>query len=95
MWTQNTGIVSSNPARVPIKTPLLRKATGNHFIKSISLEKFRAVFLFSDMLEIEYATQLLLAISFIGNDFLNLHQYRVERSNLNLVGKMDYNCDDA
>ena len=36
---RNTGVVSSNPARVTIKTPLARKSTGNHLIKSTSLEK--------------------------------------------------------
>ena len=38
MWTYNTGAASSNPTFVT-KTPLVRKATGNHFIKSTSLEK--------------------------------------------------------
>ena len=49
------GVVSSNPTRVIIKTPL---ATGNHLIKSTSLEKLRAVSLVSAKLEIEYAMQL-------------------------------------
>ena len=35
--TYNTGVVSSNPTRVTIKTPLARKATGNHLIKSTFL----------------------------------------------------------
>ena len=35
----NTGDVSMNHTRVTIKTPLVRKATGNHLIKSTSLEK--------------------------------------------------------
>ena len=33
------GVVSSNPARVTIKTPLVRKATGKDLMKSTSLEK--------------------------------------------------------
>ena len=39
MRTRNTGVVSSNAARVTIKTPLVMKATGSHFIKSTPLEK--------------------------------------------------------
>ena len=35
--THTTWIASSNPARVPIKTPLARKATGSHLVKSTSL----------------------------------------------------------
>ena len=35
----NAGVVSSNPARVTMKTPLVRKETVNHFMKSTSLEK--------------------------------------------------------
>ena len=35
----NVEVVSSNPARVTIKTPLARNATGNHLTKSTSLEK--------------------------------------------------------
>ena len=38
MQTRNTGVVSSIPPRVTIKTPLVKKATGNHFIESTSLE---------------------------------------------------------
>ena len=36
MRTDNTGAVSSNPVRVTIKTPLVRKAMGNHLTKTIS-----------------------------------------------------------
>ena len=36
------GFVSSIPARVTIKAPLVRKATGNHLVKSTSLEKTRS-----------------------------------------------------
>ena len=36
----NIGLVSSNPAHVTIKGALMRKATGNHLIKSTSLEKY-------------------------------------------------------
>ena len=34
-----TGLVSSNPARVTVKTQLLRKATGNHLMNCTSLGK--------------------------------------------------------
>ena len=36
--TRNARVVSSNPANVPIKTQLMRKAVGNHLINSTSLE---------------------------------------------------------
>ena len=39
MRSRNSGVMSSSPANVIIKTPLARKAMGNHFMKSISLEK--------------------------------------------------------
>ena len=39
------------------KTPLVRKATGNHLIKSISLEEFSTLSLVSAKLEIESSTQ--------------------------------------
>ena len=58
MQTQTTGVGSSNPTRVTIRTPLVTKAIGNHLIKSTSLEKFRALSLASATLQIEYATQL-------------------------------------
>ena len=38
MWGHKTGVFSSNPTRATIKTPLVRNATGNHLIKSTSLE---------------------------------------------------------
>ena len=40
--THNTGVVSSNPARVTMKTPLARKTTGNHLIKPTALEKIQS-----------------------------------------------------
>ena len=39
MRTHNTGVVSSMPPCVTFKTPLARKVTGNHLLKSTSLEK--------------------------------------------------------
>ena len=60
MRTHNTGVVSSNPARVTIKTPLARKALGNHLIKSTALEKLRTLPLVSAKFKIEYATQIFL-----------------------------------
>ena len=39
MRTHNKWVVSSSPACVPIKTSLVRKATGNHLINSTSLEE--------------------------------------------------------
>ena len=39
MRTHNTGVVSSIPPSVTFKMSLVRKATGNHFMNSISLEK--------------------------------------------------------
>ena len=60
MRTHNTTVVSSNPARVTIKTPLTRKAKGNHLIKFTSLEKkLNALFLVSATLEIEHAMKFL------------------------------------
>ena len=40
--------------RVTVKTPLARKVTGNHLIKSTCLEKRKALSLVSAKLEIEY-----------------------------------------
>ena len=61
MQTHNTGVVSSIPPYVTFKAPLVRKATGNHLRKSISLEKnSRAQSVVSATLEIEYAAQQLL-----------------------------------
>ena len=57
MRTHNTGVVSSNPALVTRKMPSMRKATGNHLIKSTSLEKLTALSLVSTNLIIEYPTQ--------------------------------------
>ena len=37
--THSAGVVSSNPAHVTIEMSLVRKAKGNHLIKSISLEE--------------------------------------------------------
>ena len=39
LGTHNTGVVSSNPTPVTIEKPLVRKATGNHRIKSFFLGK--------------------------------------------------------
>ena len=39
MQTHNIGVVSSIPPCVIFKTPLVRKATGNHLMNSTSLEK--------------------------------------------------------
>ena len=39
MRNHDTRVVSSSPTRVTIKTPLVRKVTGNHLIKPTSLEK--------------------------------------------------------
>ena len=39
------------------KTPWMRKARGNHVIKSTSLENLRALSLVSATLEVEYPTQ--------------------------------------
>ena len=38
VYTHCAGVLSSNPVRVTMKTPLVRKATGNHLVKSTSLE---------------------------------------------------------
>ena len=48
MQAHNIGVVSSIPPFVTFKTPLVRKATGSHLMRSASLEK---------TLEIEYAVQ--------------------------------------
>ena len=55
MRTHNTGVVSSIPPCATIKTPSVRKAVGNHLIKSTLIVKLRA--LVTATLEIEYATQ--------------------------------------
>ena len=39
------GVVSCNPVRVTMKTPMARKATGNHLMKSTSLYKTGKTFL--------------------------------------------------
>ena len=84
MRTHNTGVVSSIPPCVTFKTPLVRKATGNHLMKSISLEKLRALSLVSATLEIEHAMKLvsLLAASwyqflyhYICSLVIRLHTY--------------------
>ena len=60
----NTDDVSSNSARVEIKTPLARKATVDHPIKSTSLRILRALSILfalslgSAKLEFEYAMQI-------------------------------------
>ena len=57
MQTHNTGVFILIPPCVTTKTPLARKSTGSRLIKSISLEKLRALYLASATLEMEYATQ--------------------------------------
>ena len=57
MRAHNTRIVSSIPPCVTFKTPLARKATGNHLMNSTFLEKLRAASLVAATLEIEYATE--------------------------------------
>ena len=39
MRSHNAGVVSLIPPFVTVKMPLVRKVTGNHLIKSTSLEK--------------------------------------------------------
>ena len=56
MRAHNAEVMGSNPTRV--RTPLVRKATGSHFIISTSLERLRALFLVTSTLEIGYTTQL-------------------------------------
>ena len=58
MLSYCTGAVNSVPPCVTMKTPLLRKAMGNHLIKSTSLEKLRALSLVSATLKIEYPMQV-------------------------------------
>ena len=62
-WANNTRVVSSNPTRARIITPLVRKAIGNQRINTISPEKFRALSLVSATLEIEHVTQFFRTIS--------------------------------
>ena len=56
-WTHNTGVGSSIPLCVTIKTPLVRKAMGSHLKKPLATNKLRALSLVSATLEIEYAMQ--------------------------------------
>ena len=58
MWIHYTGVVSSDPTRVTIETPLARKGTENHLMTSMFPRKGRALRLVSATLEIEYSTQL-------------------------------------
>ena len=46
-----------------IKTPLARKAAGNHLVKVTFLDRLRAMSLVSATLEIEYGTQKLSGLS--------------------------------
>ena len=60
MRIHETRVVSSNPTRVTIKTPLVRKAAGNHLIKSTFLEKKRrALSLVSATFKLGHVTQLI------------------------------------
>ena len=43
MRTHNTALVSSIPPCVTFKTPLVRKAMGNHLMNSTSLEKTQSL----------------------------------------------------
>ena len=52
-----TGILSSIPPCVTIKTPPVRKTTGNGLIKSTCREKLRALTMVSATLEIKYSKQ--------------------------------------
>ena len=55
--------MSSNPTRVTIETPLMRKAAGNTSSNLFPSEKLRALSLVSATLEIEYATQLVIWVT--------------------------------
>ena len=57
MGTHNTGFVSLISPCATKKAPLMRKATGNHLLKSTFLEKAQYPVLVSATIEIEYATQ--------------------------------------
>ena len=52
-----------------MKTPLERKATGNHLINSTSLENLKALSLVSATLDIEYVTSLVRKAK--GNHLIN------------------------
>ena len=56
--THNMGFVSLNSPYVTIETPLVKKATELHLMKSSSLEKLRALSRVSAALEIQYVMQL-------------------------------------
>ena len=56
--SHNAGVIISNPARVTIKAPLSRTATGNHLVKFTSVQKLRALSLVSAPLDIEYVAHL-------------------------------------
>ena len=57
MQTHNVEVVSSNPARVTIKTQLVRKATRNHLVKSTSIEKTQSPVSGFCYAKIEYAME--------------------------------------
>lgn len=56
--TLNTGVKSSIPALLTIKTPLTSQSTGNTLIKSISLEETQSPVPVSATRQLDYATQL-------------------------------------
>ena len=58
MQTHNARIMSLIPPSDTIDTPLARKATGNHLLKSTSLERLLSPV--SATLKIEYVTQLVI-----------------------------------
>ena len=70
MRTHNTGVFSWIPPCINFKTPLARKATGNHLMNSISLEKLRALSLVSATLEIKYAAQFTYSYTLLIRDTL-------------------------
>ena len=63
----------SNPAHVTVKLQLMRKATGNHLIKSISLEQIQkpvSVFCYARIDQTRYAWQCLFSSFNLINLFL-------------------------
>ena len=58
MCIHGTGVVSSNAACLPIKTPLLKKVTGNHLKKPSFLAETQSSVSGSATLKIEYWTQV-------------------------------------
>ena len=65
--------LSGNTTRITIKAPLKRKATGNHLMIPIPLEKLRALSLVSAILKIAYAALLYHYRVFLHDD--NMYYY--------------------